>query len=83
MQQGNKTVQFHNMKRRNNMNTLRKQELVTEWGFQNTVGGLYHREIYADQGYTEQWTTHNPDVISFIKGGEITEEYKIDWALFN
>ena len=65
------------------MNTERKQSLIQEWGFENTVGGLYYRTIYADQGYTEQWTTNNPDVIQFIKGGNITEEYKIDWSLFN
>ena len=65
------------------MNTQRKQELVKEWGFENTVGGLYYRTIYANQGYTEQWTTHQPDVIQFIKGGEVTEEYKIDWSLFH
>ena len=64
------------------MNTERKAELVSSWGFDNTVGGLFFRHIYADQGYTEKWTTSYPDFIQFIKDGEITEEYKIDWSLY-
>ena len=67
------------------MNTLRKQELVIEWGFHKVDGGshLYERNIYADQGYREFWEAHNPDTIQFYKGAEHTEDYKIDWSLFN
>jgi hypothetical protein len=71
------------MKRGFKMNTQRKQELVQEWGFNNTVGGLYFRDIYAAQGYMEKWVSSNPDVIEFIKDGEFSHDYKIDWSLFN
>ena len=64
------------------MTTNQKIEIVKSWGFDNTVGNLYYRTIYSDQGYTEQWTAHNPDYIQFIKNGHITEQYKIDWDLF-
>ena len=65
------------------MRIIRKQELVEQWGFIHHVGNIYYRHIYADQGYTEQWTESDPDYIKFIKNGDVTEQYKIDWSLFS
>lgn len=65
------------------MNTERKQDLIQQWGFEHHLANIYYRNIYADQGYTEQWTKEDPDYIRFIKDGNITEQYKIDWSLFN
>lgn len=64
------------------MRIIRKQELVEQWGFVHHLGNIYYRNIYADQGYKEQWTESDPDYIKFIKDGAITEQYKIDWSLF-
>ena len=65
------------------MNAERKQELIEQWGFYSTLAGMYYRTIYQDQGYIEQWLDSNPDFITFIKDGIITEQHKINWELFN
>lgn len=65
------------------MNTERKAQLVQDWGFQNHVGSIYYRTIYKDEGYLEKWTESQPDVIQFIKDGEWSHDYEIDWSLFN
>lgn len=65
------------------MNTAQKQALVQTWGFNSTLDGMYFRTIYQAQGYIEQWLASNPDVIQFIKDGEYSHDYKIDWSLFN
>ena len=66
------------------MTTLTNQiRLIQSWGFSHHVAGMYYRNIYNDQGYTEQWNEQNPDYIQFIKGGHVTESYKISWKLFD
>ena len=68
------------------MNTQQQRELVKEWGFSKVAGGtgLFERVIYSDQGYTEFWEEHKPEVIQFYKQGEgHTHDYKIDWKLFD
>lgn len=65
------------------MQTERKAQLVQDWGFVHHIGKIYFRKIYADQGYLEQWTEEQPDVIQFFKNGEWSEDYAIDWSLFS
>jgi hypothetical protein len=63
------------------MNVNRKQELIVNWGFMPTLDGMYFR--HAPMGYLEKWLASNPDVIQFVKDGEYSHDYKIDWNLFN
>lgn len=67
------------------MDQNRKQQLIQEWGFNSVANGtgLFERNIYNAQGYKEFWEAHKPDLIQFYKGAEHTEDYKIEWALFN
>lgn len=62
------------------MNIERQKQLVEQWGFTSTLAGMYYNQ---DQGYIEQWLETDPDFITFIKDGIITEQHKIKWELFN
>lgn len=62
------------------MNTKQKQALIQAWGFMPTLDGMYFR--HAPMGYLEKWTVSQPDIIQFIKDGEWSHDYSIDWALF-
>jgi hypothetical protein len=67
------------------MNTQRKVELVTDWGFtaRNVQGSQYIRDIYNPEGYVEIWSPRNPDYIQFFNvDGTASHDYKIDWSLF-
>ena len=64
------------------MNTIRKTELVQEWGFTEYKPNTYKRNIF--EGFTEWWSSEAPDRIEFFNDqGTNTETYFIDWALFN
>ena len=65
------------------LQTSRKAALVQDWGFTRHESGTYYRDIYQDQGYRELWTEEQPDIIQFFKDGARTEDYGIDWSLFN
>jgi hypothetical protein len=66
------------------MITTNKQLLIQSWGFYPVEHGtgLFERNIYNDQGYTEYWESHKPDTIQFYKDGQLNHDYKIDWKLF-
>ena len=65
------------------MQTERKAQLVQDWGFERHASGFYFRDIYSDHGYREMWTKGEPDLIKFLKGGEWSHNYEIDWSLYN
>ena len=66
------------------MNIKRKMELVKMWGFYATADSCYvvKRDIFASQGYVEQWSPVEPDEIQFYKDGKYSHNYMIDWSLF-
>lgn len=53
---------------------------VTAWGFQHLGAGVYTRQ--APAGYVEHWFERSPEIIQFVKDGNLSHDYKIDWSLF-
>ena len=65
------------------MTNVNKIQTVIDWGFRpQTLGSLYYRDIYKEQGFREFWSPTKPDVIQFYKNGDWFDDYAIDWSLF-
>ena len=65
------------------MQTERKAQLVQDWGFKCSPAGIYVRDIYKAEGYSECWSESQPDFIVFFKDGVLSHDYLIDWSLFS